>query len=155
MEKKSGKENGLTLQDCIGMMRGNVAHYRTAGKAIYEIGIYRRGRSHCRPTDKGHPCYEDIYYMNEEGSIETLCYNTSPRRTDVLIKSLIDGTINNVPADIIDNYRHNGYNTRAGLFRSAKNIDRIKQVARSHADYLGSETGSSTADHDNRASMRN
>ena len=155
MKIATGKELGLTVIDCIEMMEGRVSQYKDAGKKIYEKGLYTRGRSHCRPRE-GHVAYMDAYYLDaEDRSVENLCYNTSPRRTLVLIRALKSGEINNVNANIINNYATNGHNTRSGLFRSNGKLDRIKEIARSHADYMGSESGSSALDHQCRVKMRN
>ncbi len=69
-----------------------------------------------------------------------------------LLKMVEDGELN---YNIWHNYITNGYNTRAGLFRSKTDLKRLQTIAKSHADYIGSETGNSTTDHINRVNIRN
>lgn len=149
MKLKTGKELNLTIKECVEIMRGRVGWFRVAGQEIYENGYYRVGQPYSRGGKS------TVYYMNEDGYIETLCYNTTRHRSSVLIDSLLDGTINLVEDEIVQNYATNGYNTRRGLFRSSKNLARIKKIAKSHIDYIGHETGSSKQDHDNRVFLRN
>jgi hypothetical protein len=149
MKIKKGKEVNLTLEECINLMRGRVSHFNVAGRDIFEDGYYVRGRSQRYKMNR------DIYFLNENSKIECLCFDCSPHRAKVLLNALINGSINSVHPEIVNNYATNGYNTRSGLFHSVKKLDRIKQVARSHSEYLGNETGNSKIDHDNRVSMRN
>jgi len=152
---KTGKELNINLQKCAELMRGRVYQYKSAGNCILEAGYYRRGRSMNRQLDGTTPTYWDIYYLSDEGTIETLCYNTSPRRSSQLLRALKDGTIHNISPNIIQNYATNGYTTRRGLFANyEKKEEKIKQIAQSHADYMGLETGNSTRDHYNRVAMR-
>jgi len=148
-----GKQAEMTQQECIDLMKGKVAQYRYAGKQIYLTGVYRRGRNY-KPIDRGHASYCDVYYCSEDKEIINLCYNTAPHRAKTLIKALKDGSIHQVPYSIISNYATNGHNTKIGLFRSLQKIKRIEQIARSHADYLGSESGNSGYDHKKRVEMR-
>jgi len=86
---------------------------------------------------------------------ELLFSNLKWWRAKVALKAYTNGTYKKVPSEIWENYITNGYNTRAGLFRTSRNkLDRIKKIARSHADYLGNEV-SSSADHYARMGMRN
>ena len=149
----AGKTLGLTISDCCKLMKMTVNHYKVAGKDIYNQGYYCRSRNY-RPIDGGQPCHCDVYYLSFDGNIKTLCYNTTYHRTLILIKALKNGSINRVHPEIIDNYAHNGYNTRSGLFRSDKKLKRIKKIAKSHADYMGCESFNSQIDHSNRVKLR-
>ena len=86
---------------------------------------------------------------------EELFSNLKWWRANMALKAYTNGTYKKVPSEIWENYITNGYNTRAGLFRTSRNrLDGIKKIAKSHADYLGNEV-SSSADHYARISMRN
>ena len=135
------------------MRKTTVAQHKKAGNDIYNTGIYRRGRNHS-PIE-GSPSHHDIYYLSEDGEIIMLAYNTSYHRTLVLIRALRDGTIYDIPEVIIDNYSTNGYNTRCGMKRAIKNLDRIILIANSHVDYMSNETGNSLIDHNARVMLRN
>lgn len=152
----TGKEAGLSLNHCIEKMKGEVAHYKVAGKDIYEKGYYRRGRSYNRlQNNEGKPGHEDIYFLNQDKEITELCYDTTYHRARVLLKALLDGTIRNIDNEILHNYAHNGFNTRTGLFKSNHKLQRIREIAKSHAEYMGKETGNSKLDHKNRVFARN
>ena len=153
---KTGKESGLTLNDCVNLMKGRVYQCRKAGMDIYEAGYYKRGRRFILPLE-GQPSNMDIFYLNEEGLIETLCCDTTKHRAEVLLDALLTGSINSVEESVINNYATNGYNTRRGLFADVNDekLERIKKIARSHSDYMGMESGDSKADHEARVFLRN
>jgi len=133
-------------------MKGKVSQWRKADKQLKEKSYYARGRSF-NPLE-GNPNHFDIYIL-ENDEIRTLCYNTTKHRAFVLLKAWKDGLLETIPIAIIENYKTNGYNTRTGLFRSINKLERIKIISRSHADYIGHETGNSTLDHKNRQMLRN
>lgn len=127
-----------------------IAQYRRASHELRTKKYYWRGRSY-RPNE-GLPGHVDILiFENEE--IKTLCHNTTAHRAGVLLRAWKNGTIIEVDPFVLENYKTNGYMTRRGLFRSVR-TDKMVKVARSHADYLGNETGNSTIDHCNRVAMR-
>lgn len=155
---KPGKEQGLTLNKCIELMRRQgIAQYRRAGKCIFEYGSYARTRSQGRPLDGGHKCAWDVYILTDEGYVTTLFYNTKFHRAKVALKAYLEGKLEQVDAQVWNNYITNGYTTRRGLFANYTDgkVKRMDQLARSHADYMGSETGSSKLDHEHRVMMRN
>jgi hypothetical protein len=133
-------------------MKGRVFQFKKAGISLYEKGYYLRGRNYS-PLE-GNSNNFDLYYVDAENGITQLCYNTTRHRTLQILKLLKTGKINEIPYEKINNYIHNGYLTRSGLFRSKK-TERMKQMERSHADYLGMETGNSKLDHENRVRLRN
>lgn len=159
MEQKkirSGKESGLSLKECTELMKGKVYQYNSAGISIYNNGVYIRTRTqNQRPKDNGHRGAWDVYILTEDREIVLLLYNTKSHRAKVALDSYKNKDLSELDAGIWNNYITNGYNTQMGLFRSNNNIDRIKQIARSHADYLGCESWNSTQDHDCRVMMRN
>ena len=133
-------------------MYNKVAQYKAATKSLIEKNYYLRGRNY-RPQE-GLACHFDLYVL-ENNEIKTLCYNTTRHRTLQVLKAWKNGTLSNVDGLILENYITNGYNTRRGLFANyEKKENRIKQIAISHADYMGSEVNS-TIDHNNRKKLRN
>jgi len=149
----SGIQASKSLAECQEMMAGKVSQNKAAGKALYQTGIYTRGRSY-NPTE-GLPLHKDIYILTDDG-IKTLCYNTAPHRADRALNLYKSNQLNDVDYAIWHNYITNGFNTRRGLLANygGNTRDRINKIARSHADYLGNESSSST-DHINRTNMRN
>ena len=150
----TGKEANKTLKECIELMRDEVSQYKAAGEDIYNTGLYIRGRSY-NPLE-GKPMHKDIYILTNEG-IETLCFNTSHHRATKALSLYINDELEKVTPEIWNNYINNGHTTRKGLLADydEKKIERIKYIARSHADYLGGETGVSSIDHSHRVNMRN
>lgn len=137
------------------VMKCSVAQYKRAARALLNDGYYCRGRKFGRPDDGGRPGYVDIYVLDPDGEVDVLCYNTSPHRARRLLKAYQDGTLSAVPSEVINNYKTNGYITRRGLFADySASLDRIRKIARSHADLLGCESGNSTTDHYARVAMR-
>lgn len=97
-------------------------------------------------------------YICANDRIECLFSNLKKHRANQAIKAWNNGDVQSgrIPAWVWNNYITNGYNTRRGLYADySSKEERIKEIARSHADYLGMETGDSSADHDARVAMRN
>lgn len=97
-------------------------------------------------------------YICRNGSVELLFSNLNARRGKNAIKAWNNGDVQSgrIPAYVWNNYITNRHNTRRGLYADySKKEERIKEIARSHADYMGSETGDSTLDHNARVAMRN
>lgn len=100
---------------------------------------------------------ERAYIWNDkEKRVDLLFSNLSPHRASQAIKNYqkyLDGKI----ADWVwNNYVTNGYNTRRGLLADYSHKEtRIKQIAKSHADYDMYATGDSTHDHKVRVALRN
>ena len=92
-------------------------------------------------------------YVWNGNDFELLFSNLSNHRAKIAIKNYKKYKSGKIDSAVWDNYITNGYSTRAGLFRS-KNINRMKLMAKSHADYLGGETGNSKYDHYNRVKIR-
>lgn len=96
-------------------------------------------------------------YVCSKGRIQILFCNLKYRRAMQAIVAWTKGDVGTViPWYVWENYITNGYNTRRGLYvdYSVKEY-KIRVVARSHADYLGQETGNSSFDHQQRVKMRN
>jgi len=154
---KTGKQLGLTLAECQELMQGNVYQYRKAGEDIYNNGYYTRGRTmNSRPHDGGHRGNVDIYIINENKEITTLCYDTTAHRSNVILSAFLSNKLKNINYTIIGNYITNGYSTRLGLFfsYSEKQIEKMEKISNSHTDYIGQETNNSSRDHYNRMTMR-
>lgn len=94
-------------------------------------------------------------YICKNGGIETLFYNLKTNRANRAIEAWNKGDVGTViPTYVWENYITNGYNTRRGLYANYESKkERINQLARSHADYLGGYD--STTDHNIRVAMRN
>ena len=128
-----------------------VAQYKRAEKSLKTKGYYKRGRSYY--AAEGLPCHYDLYIM-KDGGPKLLAYNVSYHRYKVLLRAYLDGTLNNVPAYVLQNYTTNGYNTRSGLFKNYdKKRSRIEKIAFSHAEVLGGYN--SAAEHEARLRIRN
>ncbi len=135
-------------------MRGEVYQYKHAAAQLLETGVYTRGRTmYSRPVDGGGRGNVDVY-MIIGGEVECVAHNITTHRSVVIINAYESGKIKNVHPDIVQNYITNGYNTRVGLYRANGKLARIQQVAKSHADYIGNETGDSSLDHERRMRMR-
>lgn len=94
-------------------------------------------------------------YICRDNSVQTLFSNLKVHRAKQAIKAWENGDVGTIiPMWVWENYITNGYNTRRGLYADySSKEERIKKIARSHADYL--ETGDSKVDHENRVAMRN
>ena len=161
MEKiiiKSGKEMGIEVQKIEKNMKSLVAQYRKAAKEIYEKGYYIRGRKFRHPRE-GHGGHYDCYVIDRNGEIKTLFHDTSYHRAMVIIRAIReqDKRLRKVSHEIWENYITNGYMTRyKGLFGKYGDgeKEKIRRISRSHADYMGHETGQSASDHENRMMLR-
>lgn len=136
-------------------LKGRVAQYKTATKKLLATGFYVRGRPGIKPLDGGTPYYVDVYTL-QGNEVVLIAYNLSPHRLDSVIKGWKMGFQYKYP-EIWQNYVTNGYSTRLGLFRSVGRVDtkRLGDIAQSHANFLGQETGDSTTDHEARVRLRN
>lgn len=95
------------------------------------------------------------YVWEGEDRFSLLFSDISRQRANQAIKHFGDYKMGKVNPLIYHNYITGGYNTRAGILRTKTGkINRIKNVALSHANYLGQETGNSLKDHDNRKLLR-
>lgn len=94
-------------------------------------------------------------YICRDNSVQILFSNLKAHRAKQAIKAWENGDVGTIiPMWVWENYITNGYNTRRGLYADySSKEERIKKIARSHADYL--ETGDSKVDHENRVAMRN
>lgn len=135
-----------------------IYQYRKAGYDLTFKQMYIRGR--CGYPQEGHPYHIDIYvtYQNE---IFIIAYDTSVRRARNIKQAWMDGTYWNYSSEILENYSTNGWNTRIGLYRSQllwekseKKRKVMRQISKSHADYIGHETGNSKLDHIRRIQIR-
>lgn len=153
---KTGRELNLTLELLQEKLKGRVYQYKCAGKCLYDTGIYKRGRTQNIKPIEGLRGTIDIYILTDTGEIILLLYNTKPHRARKALDTYQNKQLKNVHPDVWQNYITNGYKTRKGLLfnYSAREIERIGEIAKSHANYLGNEKNSSL-DHENRKRMRN
>lgn len=146
-------EMGITKED---LKWAGIGHYNLVLNAEYKEGAI----VYIAQTPQGHN-YNGYQknttraYIVKDGQIECLFYNLSNRRASQAIKAYVKGDVGTViPMWVWENYITNGYNTRRGLYADySKKEDRIKRIARSHADHLGGYD--SKADHLARVAMRN
>jgi len=149
MKKVTGAESGLTIEELELLCKGKFSQFKKAAKSLFINGFYRRGHSFAENKGK-----IDIYFLNDDRLIETLCYNVTPRRSKVLLSALNNSTINNVSDSILGNYKTNGFTTRRGLFANySSKEERIKKIANSHA--LINDCHNSTSEHNVRVYLRN
>ena len=135
-----------------------IAHWRVASARLGASGIYRRGRS--GSPREGRPYYVDLWCWQNQRLVQ-LAHNISPHRAEVIEWAWRGGTIGDYSPEVISNYASGGYSTRIGLDRAQsrynrdpKYRERLMRIARSHADYLGHESGNSSLDHMRRVDMR-
>lgn len=88
---------------------------------------------------------------------EYMFSNLSFHRAKQVLKAIKEDKIHLINPIVLNNYMTNGHSTKKGLFHkyTQEELERMERIARSHADYLGYETGDSTTDHENRVFMRN
>jgi hypothetical protein len=130
------------------LTKGKFAQYKKAAKSLEVNSYYKVGR----PYYAGGTI--DIYFVNEYGTLETLCYNTTPHRAKVLLNAHLNNTIKNVSDTILGNYRTNGYTTRRGLFADySSKEERMKRIAKSHSTI--NDCVNSTSEHNLRVFLRN
>lgn len=92
----------------------------------------------------------------QERRIDELFYNLSNHRAKKAIESYQDYLDGKIEYWIWENYITNGYNTRRGLYADySEKKERIKKIAKSHADYDLYATGDSKHDHEMRKMLRN
>lgn len=86
-------------------------------------GIYVRKLGYNR-HDKGR---RDIYVLDENG-ISVYAYGVNPGRVGTILTILeTEGLEDMIDSSALENYIHNGYMTRRGLFRRDYNYDENKQ----------------------------
>ena len=71
-----GKNLEITIDRLEEQMHNVVVQYRKAATELYNKGRYIRGRSYF-PRDGGKPGNVDIYVLDENGQVQTLCYNVT------------------------------------------------------------------------------
>jgi len=70
MKIKTGRNLGLTKNQCIELMHETVYQYRKAGNDLYEKGYYRRTTPQIG-NYYGQPRTATIYFLTESGNLET------------------------------------------------------------------------------------
>lgn len=117
--------------------------YRASTPQGHTYGGYQKGT-------------ERFLRWTPEHGWEEIYSNLTAHRAAVYMKARREGRLQEIDPRVLENYLHNGFLTRRGLFArySEERLQRMGKIARSHADYLGQETGDSRTDHDNRVNMR-
>ena len=109
----------------------------TIKKLVKEQGFYQYNKVTDALLENGYYVhnsefiYQSVYYWSGK-EIITLCSRTKYWRAQRLLLALQSGKINKIEDIVIDNYANNGYSTRAGLFRSKPDKDKLQKIARSH-----------------------
>lgn len=149
------REMGITKEE---MKWAGIGHFNLALNAQYKEGAI----VYIAQTPQGHDYNgwkknTTRAYIVKDGQIECLFYNLSNHRATQAIRAYAKGDVGTViPMWVWENYITNGYNTRRGLYANYSQKEyKIRLIARSHADYLGMETGDSSFDHHQRVMMRN
>lgn len=137
----------ITIKQLEEVMRDSVYQYRKAAKSLYNEGYYLRQRS------QKHKCYSDLYVLEANGNVELLAYECTFARCQRLIEAIRNKKLDEINPIVLENYVHNGYNTRRGLFAkySDKQLSRMQDIAFSHAEIM--EDGK--WGHELRVHMRN
>ena len=168
----SGRIGMAPIQDC--RLRANVTgltpeeakiakkiyntipQYRIASKVLDMGKIYIRTAPHHGYKDLSANCGSAYIWDNETKSLNCIIHNCGVYRLHEAVnhyQDYIDGIISTT---VWENYITNGYNTRRGLMADySKTLNRMNEIARSHANLMGCETGDSTTDHMIRVRMRN
>lgn len=128
-------------------MKERVAQYKKAAKSLYNEGYYLRQRN------QKHKCYSDLYVLEANGNVMLLAYECTFARCQRLIEAIRNKKLDEINPIVLENYVHNGYNTRRGLFAkySDKQLSRMQDIAFSHAEIM--EDGK--WGHELRVHMRN
>jgi len=102
------------------------------------------------------------YIYEGDKDVSLLFSDVSYNRAKNIIKYYDLYRKGKIDSSVWNNYINNGYLTRKGLLRTNEEVknnklkkERMDKIARSHADYLGNETGNSEIDHMNRVNLRN
>ena len=134
-------------------IKGTIPHYKVAAKVLANGGIYKRQAPYNGYGDLlGGMC---ALYVWENDTVECIAHNVTSHRANQIIRHYQDYKSGRIPTYVWDNYCTNGYNTRRGLLANyTKKEERIRKIAKSHANYMGCETFDSTLDHDRRVMMR-
>lgn len=123
-----------------------IPHYRVAARSLVATGWYRQS----------HIDYSRSIYRWNGDQLNHIA-TTTKHRTNIIEKEYPHYAAGEIDSDIWNNYCTGGYTTRIGLLR-ANRIENsrltAKRMSKSHADYIGMETGNSTQDHQNRVMMR-
>lgn len=105
----------------------------------------------------GYKAHTERGYIYKDGDFELLFSNLSHHRANQVILNYNLYRQGKIDPIVWNNYINNGYLTRRGLLAkyTPQQKRRMLGIARSHADYLGRETGDSRQDHYNRMRLRN
>lgn len=146
-------EMGITKED---LRWAGIGHFNQVLNSEYVEG----GIAYVAQTPYGHN-YNGYQrntvraYIFKNGGIETLFLNLKSTRASQAISAYKAGDVGDrIPMWVWENYITNGYNTKRGLYADySKKEDRIKRIARSHAEHIGGYD--SKADHLARVALRN
>lgn len=144
----------MTQEEIATAIKNIIPQYKCAAKKLASGKIFTR----TAPQSYG---YRDLNancgaaYIWEDDKLVTICHNVRVYRLHKIVKAYNDYTNGIIPQFVWENYKTNGYNTRRGLYADYSNQkERMYRIAKSHADYMGCETGNSSFDHGMRVSMR-
>jgi hypothetical protein len=132
-----------------------IPQYRSAARVLAKGAIYTRSAPHGGYKDLApNTC---TLYVWEDMQLDVIADGVSCHRGKVIKKNYPRYKRGEIDPVIWENYITGGYNTRYTGLRdvSAEKKERMRRIARSHADYMGSESGDSSYDHNQRVRMRN
>jgi len=124
----------------------DIPQYRSAARSLATTGFYR----------VNHIDYTASLFTWKKGELETIASGITRHRITIIRNEYPHR--NKYNPSIWENYCTGGYTTRIGLRRaniSEEKRETASRMGRSHADYMGLESGNPKRDHDARVSMRN
>lgn len=133
-----------------------IPQYRVAARKLASGKLYSRKSPQVGGYKNMRANEMEVYEWTNHGGLRLVC-SCSVYRAERAMAAYRDYQNGKIDPAIWDNYITDGHNTKRGLYANydSKKKDRIRQIARSHADYMGSETGNSKYDHDQRVRIRN
>ena len=99
---------------------------------------------------------QTLYTLDDKNGARCLG-TTTKHRIKEYIRMYQSWELEGIDRALIENYLSGWHTTAIWLLRASKikeREDAARRMARSHADYSGSETGDSKIDHQNRVAMR-
>ncbi len=136
-------------------IKGIIPQYHHAAKILATGAIYTRTAPQYNYRDL--VANRGAAYIWEDNQLITVAHNITTHRLCNVVCAYHDWKKGIIPIIVWENYITNGYNTRRGLYASytEAQIEKMKNIGRSHADWAGNETGISSVDHRVRVAMRN
>ena len=112
---------------------------------IHGIGWYRSVAKDIEKSDSDPYVYvrqkpywaggkNDVFVIDGKKDVRQIAFDVTQCRAETLRKAVISGKITDVNAEVLNNFCHNGYLTRRGLFAKYSNdeIEKMGKIGMSH-----------------------